>query len=30
MAGDGLHMADAGYAMLATEVAREIRAAAAR
>jgi lysophospholipase L1-like esterase len=28
MAGDGLHMADAGYAMLATEVAREIRAAA--
>ena len=28
MSGDGLHMADAGYAMLATEVAREICAAA--
>lgn len=28
MSGDGLHMADAGYAMLASEVAREIRAAA--
>ena len=24
LAGDGLHMADAGYALLASEVAREI------
>lgn len=28
LSDDGLHMADAGYAMLAAEVAREIRAAA--